>query len=306
VPDAAIRLDLRVLGALRKEIAIVVVCVGCSARIPRDQSDGGTSDAANVATDDAGNISITGDTADAPGCPPGTYPPGTYTPYSAPGKSPRGAVAALPWHGPDGGYPNGVENFTAYSAGEMVECSSAKDRTYLDVTDGCLRAIATTGGSGMRGEVMATSEGYFRTVAKGYGDGDAVHPVRWTDQSVSYRFRYTEQTGDVGNPGFKAFARYNTELDLYVASWRTDGVVQIQKKLCGDYTPLVVDYNYPIPSTSTWHTLKFDAVGPTLTLYLDGALAVTATDSTFKSGTAGMRIDSMNYAAIADWQVSAP
>jgi hypothetical protein len=250
-------------------------------------------------------VSITGgDHVEAPGCP--SYPAGTYTPY-ANGSSERDTVAAVPWRGPDGGYPNGDEDFSAYGAGEMVECSSDKStRAYLDVTDGCLEAIYTGTGTVMRGGIQATSDGYYRAVALGFAPGDPDHAVRWTDQAVSYRFHYTKQTGDVGNPGFKLFARYNTELDLYVASWRTDGVVQIQKKQCGDYTPLVIDESYGAPSPNAWHDIEFKAVGEQLSFYVDGKLAVSAADATFKSGTAGMRIDSMNDAAIETWRVSAP
>jgi hypothetical protein len=242
-------------------------------------------------------------TADASHC--SAYPPGTYTPYSAPGTYPRGAVATLPWRGPDATYPNGDENFSAYSPGELVGCSDDKSlRTYLNVTDGCLYAQTAAGAMG--GKVDATSEGYYRAVALGFLPNDYDHPARWTDQAVSYRFRYSAQTGNVGNPGFKAFARYRTEEDLYVGSWRTDGVVQIQRKQCGDYTPLVIDFNHAAPSPDVWHTIELDAVGTQLSLYLDGQLAVQATDRAFSSGTAGMRIDSMNGAAIAEWRVFAP
>jgi hypothetical protein len=279
-------------------VACLASALGCNGLI------GGIGGSPTSTGPDAQLISITGDTTDAPGCP--SYPDGTYTPYGA-GKSPRGTVAAMPWHGPDGGYPNGDENFSAYTPGEMVECSSDKTtRSYLDVTDGCLRALATNGGASMRGSVLATVDGYYRAVALGFAGGDTVHPIRWTDQSVEYRFHYTRQTGDIGNPGFKTFLRYNTELDLYVASWRTDGVVQIQKKLCGDYTPLVVDMNYGAPSPNAWHAIRFNATGNKLDFYIDGSLAVSTTDDTFKSGTAGMRVDSMNDAAIAEWQVTPP
>ena len=263
---------------------------------------GGGGSGSGPSTDPGDNLAITPDTT---GC--ASYPPGTYTPYTASGTFPKGTVAQYPWRGPDGGYPNGVEDFTAYAPGEMVECSSDKSvRTYLAVTDGCLEALATNGGTAMRGNVLATSEGYYRAVALGFTNGDADHPLRWTDIAVSYRFHYSKQTGNIGNPGFKTFARYRTEDDLYVASWRTDGVVQIQRKQCGVYTPLIIDEAYGAPSPDAWHTIRFTAIGNQLSFYVDGALAVQATDDIFKSGTAGMRIDSMNDAAIESWQVAAP
>ena len=107
-------------------------------------------------------------------------------------------------------------------------------------------------------------------------------------------------------PGFKAFLRYRTEYDLYVASWRADGVVQIQKKQCGKYTALKIDKTYGPPSQNKWHTIKFEAVGDKLSLWLDGKLAMTVNDSTFSWGTAGIRIDSYDGSYIDNWKVYAP
>ena len=74
------------------------------------------------------------------------------------------------------------------------------------------------------------------------------------------------------------FARYLTEYDLYVASWRRDGVVQIQKKQCGVYTTLKRIPNYPPPAPNQWHHIRFEAQGTHLRLYTDGQLAVETTD----------------------------
>lgn len=234
--------------------------------------------------------------SEASACP--DYGADTYQPFAAPGHYVKSSVASAPWRGPTTAYPNGDENFSGYSAPEMVECSSDKSaRPYLDVTDGCLAALHA------RGQVQATPEGYFRVVALGFSPDQPDLPVKWTDQSVSYRFYYSAQTGDAGNPGFKAFARYRTEDDLYVASWRADGVVQIQKKECGIYTALVLDKDFGPPSPGVWHTLRFDAIGDALALSLDGHSVISTTNSSFTWGTAGIRIDGMDGAYLEDWRV---
>jgi hypothetical protein len=229
----------------------------------------------------------------------------TYSPYRRPGGYPHDTVANVPWRGDGAMYPNGMEDFSNYGKlPATVECGDDKSmRTYVDVTAGCLTAVQL--GAYTRGKITTTSDGYYRSIALGYTTGLDL-PAKWTDMGVEYRFFYAMQTNTNGNPGFKAFARYRTEDDLYVASWRTDGVAQIQKKHCGVYTPLIILPTFGAPSANTWHTIRFTAVGDALDLYLDGNHVASATDSNFTWGTAGIRIDSMDGAYIDDWRVFAP
>lgn len=222
---------------------------------------------------------------------------GVYTPYTSK-IAPSGTAAKLVWRGTTGSYPAGIEDFSAYALPSTVECSTDKKlRSYLDVTAGCMSAVQVSAYS--RGQVGAD---VFRVVALGH-DAHGAGPVKWTDQSVQYRFWYAAPTNTINYPGFKVFARYNSEDDLYVASWRMDGVAQIQRKHCGTYTALEIDKSYGAPSPRTWHWIRFDVIGDQLSLYLDGKLAVTAKDTTFASGTAGIRIDSMTGAYLDDWSV---
>ena len=229
-----------------------------------------------------------------------------YTPYANYGPVSAGDVTALPWRGPSGAYPDSVEDFRAYgpSLPATVECGGDKGtRDYLDVTAGCLTAISS--GGGKVGQIHGTTDGYYRSVALPYDDVRQ-RPVAWDDVGVEYRFNFSQWTGDISNPGFKAFARYVTEYDLYVGSWRMDGVVQIQKKQCGVYTILKRDASYGAPTPNTWHTIRFEVVGDEQRLYLDGHLAMTTTDASIPRGTAGIRIDSAEGALIDDWHVFAP
>jgi hypothetical protein len=249
------------------------------------------------------------DVEDAEGaltCPGGS---GVYTPYDADGgRYPSGTVAQYPWRGPVKTYPAGIEDFRGYSTlPKTVECGDTKhQRVHLDVTAGCLTALTTGAGAYTRGQIEPIADGSFRAIARGFVPGDDEHSIKWTDQSTEYRFFYKDQSGTEQNPGFKAFVRYRTEDDLYVASWRTDGVVQIQRKQCGEYTALAVEPNFGPPSKNAWHWIRFDAEGNQLRLYLDHELVLTANTGTFSWGTAGIRIDSMDGAYLDDWRVFSP
>lgn len=221
-----------------------------------------------------------------------------YTPFS--GASSTGSAATYPWQGYNTSYPAGDEDFRGYALPLEVECSSTKSRrSHLDVTAGCLTAVAV--GSYSRGEITSTSDGAFRVVALPFKSGEP-YPLKWTDVKNEYRFYYKTTTGPGVDPGFKAFVRYRDENDLYVASWRTDGVVQIKRKQNGTYKTLA-ETTMARPSTSTWHTLRFDATGARLDLYLDGAKVLSATDTAFAWGTAGIRTDAMTGAYIDEWTV---
>jgi hypothetical protein len=286
-----------VLMAVLGGTAVSAGCISNSA----DNPDPGTgSDGSDAVGDGFGTT-----TSDLSGsCP--AYNSSVYTPYTG-GSSPSGTVRQFPWRGNSSTYPNGDEAFNGYGSSlpATVECGSSKsERNYLDVTAGCLSAISTS--TGTRGKIQLTSDGSYRSFAKAFTSGGTA-PVKWTDAGTSYNFYYSAKPLSVGvTPGFKAFLRYRTEYDLYVASWREDGVVQIQKKQCGVYTALKIDKSYGPPAANKWHNIRFEAVGPKLSLWLDGKLAMTVTDSTFTWGTAGIRIDSYDGAYLDDWKVYQP
>lgn len=223
----------------------------------------------------------------------------TYTPFT--GASTTGSAATYTWKGYRTTYPAADENFRGYSAPATVECSSSKSaRSHLDVTAGCLTAVNV--GSYSRGRIKSTSDGAFRVIALAF-TGTEANPLKWTDMHNSYRFYYTGTSGAGVDPGFKAFVRYRSENDLYVASWRTDGVVQIKRKKAGSYTTLAQATKRK-PTTGSWHTIRFDAIGSRLDLYLDGTKILSASDTSFAWGTAGIRTDAMSGAYIEDWRVN--
>jgi hypothetical protein len=242
----------------------------------------------------SGDSSVEGLTS--PSC---TYGPDIYSPFAGDSSIAIGPVAAYPWWN---AASSSAINFSQYNPGETVECGSNKSqRSYLDVTAGCLGTATFQGNT--RGVVHMTSAGYYRSFALPTDENAPGTHIKWTDQVVEYDFYYSQWTGTVSNPGFKAFARYLDEYDLYVGSWRRDGVVQIQKKECGTYTTLKRIANYGAPTPNQWHHIKFETKGDDLKLYLDGTLAVEIHDKTFGAGTAGIRIDDLEGAYIDNWHV---
>ncbi len=222
----------------------------------------------------------------------------TYTPFT--GTSTSGSAAAYPWQGYRTSYPSTTEDFRSYGLPSTVECSSSKStRSHLDVTAGCLKAVSI--GSYTRGQITSTSGGAFRAVALPF-TGSETNPLKWTDMRNSFRFYYNGTSGAGVDPGFKAFVRYRSENDLYGASWRVDGIIQIKKKQGGTYTTLAQGTKGK-PSTGAWHTIRFDAIGKQLDFYIDGTKVLSATDSAFSWGTAGIRTDAMTGAYLDDWSV---
>ena len=221
-----------------------------------------------------------------------------YTPYTA-SWHPSGDVADLPWRASTDSYPDGHERFEGYALPSLIECGSDKRRrSHIDVTAGCLHARSIAG-SYSRGEVEPTAGGAFRALALGNVDGRA---VKWFAQRTQYRFFYDAVT-DGELQGFKVFARYRTEDDLYVASWRLDGIVQIQRKRCGSYHTLARIEGFPPPSPGTWHRVRFDAIDDDLAFHIDGELVLEARSPTFSWGTVGIRIDGVAGVYLDDWHV---
>jgi hypothetical protein len=232
-----------------------------------------------------------------------------FNAYSAPGAHPLGAVATYPWQGEDESYPDGEEAFDVYGPNlpKTIACSDDHDALgHLVVTDGCLSVVEGSDGLPAGQVKGGPSDEAFRVVATSYTSDAPDLDIKYTDIGTQYRFFYSQQTGDDNFPGFKAFVRYRTEDNLYAASWRTDGVVQIQRKQCGTYTPLQVLPSFGAPAPNAWHTIEFTATGDQLDLTLDGTHVLNVQDDVFSWGTAGIRIDGMNGAFINDWKVVDP
>lgn len=233
----------------------------------------------------------------------------TYTPFSLSGQYPSGTVADLPWRGRNGTYPDGMEDFRGYDPqpGEMQEIACANNKGacgHMEVTSGCLDAVRIgSENQYTRGRLRCPDED-FRALALGYAPGSHL-PIKWTDCGIQFRF-HGHQTRETNYPGVKAFMRYRSEDDLYVASWRFDGVVQIQRKWGGSYSVLASHQSYGAPSPDEWHWFALEAKGSHLRLELDDQTVLTASSATFSWGTAGIRIDGADGMYLDEWGIYQP
>lgn len=188
-----------------------------------------------------------------------------------------------------------AENFEGYINGQVI------DDENLDVTSGGL--VVREIGPYMRGQLQMSSHGGFRAVALVVEAVDEL--AAYTDGGVQYRFNY-KTTGPGVNPGFKAFVRYQTENDLYVASWRLDGSATIQSKIDGVYRTLSVRRVDP-PKPGAWYTLRFVAEGTMLKFTIkEMGEELIAFDENIRSGTVGIRTDGTPGAYIDDWKAVMP
>lgn len=196
------------------------------------------------------------------------------------------SASSCPWAG---------ENFEAYADGSLLECSTEPaQQAHFEVTSGCL--FSKYAGTYRRGW---TSTYNFRALSRLYVDGKK---VGWKTAAPSYRAHiYEWQEGAPEWAGLHVFARYQTENDLYVASYRKDGLVTIKKKLGGVYTTLA-QKTLGAPALRTWHTVKLSVSGDTLQFFVNGALHLTAHDTSLTWGTTGLRTDSMDV-YLDDWKL---
>lgn len=196
------------------------------------------------------------------------------------------SASSCPWAG---------ENFETQAEGSLVGCANdASQRAHLEVTSGCLSSNQV--GSSRRGW---TTTPHFRALSRKYVDGKK---VGWKTAAPSYRaLIHNWQAGAPAWAGLQVFARYQTENDLYVASYRKDGLVTLKKKLGGVYTTLA-QKELAAPATGTWYTVKLSVSGDTLQFSVNGELQLTAHDTSLTWGTTGLRTDSMDV-YLDDWKL---
>ena len=127
--------------------------------------------------------------------------------------------------------------------------------------------------------------------------------VAWTDQAVEARVKFLTTPDQV-----QLAVRFLDANNYYFVELSADGRVKIRKRGAGVTTdlaalpgaaPLVID---------TWYTLGLTIQGATLTAYLDGIPAVTATDNSppaIAAGGIGLATN-LNAAAFDDVKVTVP
>lgn len=190
-------------------------------------------------------------------------------------------------------YPKGTPSQYPYPKQDFHQFS--ENQTIVDsrnsATDGQLMA---TSGLLTCKELNGVLDGYtttynFRMLTDPRSNGGS--RVGWTDSRVTALATIMRwHSGRPNWAGFHLFARYTTSDDLYVASYRVDGLLTLKKKVAGKYTTLKTK-NIGTPTLGEEHVFAFEVEGSNLKFFVDGVLEIEATDTDLTWGTHGVRMD---------------
>jgi pectate lyase len=106
----------------------------------------------------------------------------------------------------------------------------------------------------------------------------------WTDYAVQARVKPTGYNG--ANRHVGVLARAQSSSNYYALVATSTGAVQLLKRAGG--APVVLGTGGVTVPTGGWATLRLDVTGSTLAGYVNGTLAVQATDSAFATGRVGL------------------
>ncbi|MEV7227626.1 family 16 glycoside hydrolase [Polymorphospora sp. NPDC051019] len=111
-----------------------------------------------------------------------------------------------------------------------------------------------------------------------------VGSATWTDYGVQARVKPTGFNG--ANRHVGVVARAQSSSNYYALVVTSGGAVQLLKRSGG--APVALASGAGGPTVGSWATLRLEAVGNSLRGYVNGNLAVEATDSAFASGRVGL------------------
>jgi hypothetical protein len=116
----------------------------------------------------------------------------------------------------------------------------------------------------------------------------------WTDVTVEARVKMLSFTSEPPTPqpiGAGVCLRFQDDGNFYFAELLSDQTMALRRRKGTTKSSNSVDLTAPVPVAifpNTWFTIKLQARGSTLTAYLDGVLALTATDTNLASGAIGI------------------
>jgi len=117
------------------------------------------------------------------------------------------------------------------------------------------------------------------------GDGRAWIPSGpWTDMVITARVKPTAWNGT--DRLVAVVGRLQNATNYYFATMRSSNRIEI-KKLVDGHSTLLASTPFKV-SLDAWRTVRFEIIGANLRLYVDGVLQLSATDSTYASGRAGL------------------
>jgi serine/threonine protein kinase len=106
----------------------------------------------------------------------------------------------------------------------------------------------------------------------------------WTDKVITARVKPTAWNGT--DRLVAVAGRLQNATNYYFATMRSSNQIEIKKLVDGRSTVLA---SKPFTvSLNAWRTVRFEIIGTNLRLYIDGVLQLSATDSTYASGSAGL------------------
>ncbi len=106
----------------------------------------------------------------------------------------------------------------------------------------------------------------------------------WTNYSVESRVKLVSSSAFAG-----VYGRWVDNTHWYYATLRSNNTIELKKNNGGTITQLTTlsPKSYTI-TPNTWYTVKLVMNGPNIELYIDNVLQLSATDTTFASGTVAM------------------
>lgn len=251
-------------------------------------------------------------------CAPPPEDDNVYEHYPVGRRYPVGTPEQWPWY--TGWNRRDTENFDEFWDGRNLE-----QLPWLSVTSGHLYARHLRSSDGReyrRGYASRGTGTGVRILAGSY----ATENVMWTDMTVRYRAWVDNwhPASDEYRPGLSVFARYRSEHDLYVASYKRNGRVLIQRKLCGKYRQIgATQWLDPIP-VRRWIGLGFTVAdnddgtnrltlavtyrndeGRTVNHEHSVIDAEVVASSALSSGTHGIRLDYGDF-YIDAWSLAVP
>jgi serine/threonine protein kinase len=106
----------------------------------------------------------------------------------------------------------------------------------------------------------------------------------WTDQVITARVKPTAWNGT--DRLVAVAGRLQNAANYYFATLRSSNQIEIKKLVDGSSTVLA-SKTFTV-SLNAWRTVRFEIIGTNLRLYIDGVLQLSAADSTYASGRAGL------------------
>lgn len=157
-----------------------------------------------------------------------------------------------------------------------------------DFQDGNASGWSTSGGTW---SVVTDGSLAYRQSGTSSDARSLVGATTWTNYSVQARVKPTGFNGSNRFTGL--IARAQSSSNYYALVLTSSGGVQLIKRAGG--SPIVLGSGAGAGGVGTWSTLRLEAAGSSLSGYVNGSLVVSATDTAFSAGRAGV---AASYASV--------